>query len=178
MMESMVFEMKDEAKVAFKASALYFLVMVLSYIYTQNYVLIHAQWAKYNVGARVRILVSSIPRNVLLLYRKYKRRHYSNVQDVNSHSRGYHSDGYAPGIGLAKVRITKNTNAMKTPAASYHSDYDSSSGREDFDVGLSLRDRSHRGVSPGGGGSGMNSNTGLGFGSSAWDAMIDKTKKR
>jgi len=45
---NMEYELKSEAKVAFKAAALYFLCAVLSYIYVQNHVLI---WQKYRAFA-------------------------------------------------------------------------------------------------------------------------------
>lgn len=87
MMESMhmVFEMKKEAKVAFKASALYFLIMILSYVYTQNHVLIHAHYQRmnFNLVGRLKGAIIMIPRHVLLLLRKYRRRNYhSNIDEV------------------------------------------------------------------------------------------------
>jgi hypothetical protein len=191
MMESMIFEMKDEAKVAFKACALYFLIMVLSFIYSQNHVLVHANLQRMSLGNRVRNLVHGLPRNFILLIRRYRRRHYNHVQEVNAHSHGHgHGHGHAPGIGLAKVRITKNANTMNANAmaASNHSDYDSSSGREDFDMGLSMRERPHSrtrrmavadGIDRSNITSNSNNNIGssTGIASSAWDAMVDKTKK-
>ena len=176
MLEDMTFEMKSEAKVAFKAAALYFLIMVFSIIYTNNHVLIHSNLHSMHLWTRFKSLVYSLPRNLALLIRKYRRRHYSNVQEVNS----AHDNMQVPGIGLARVRISNRTIPRSTPqrrgpspaSSSIHTsdDYDSSSGRED--LGLSMRERPRRfdGNEQG--------NSGMGFASSAWESMIvDKTKK-
>ncbi len=181
MLESMTFEMKSEAKVAFKASALYFLIMVLSYIYTQNHVMFHASVQKMNLGMKVRNAVYSVPRNLILWIRKYRRRNYHNVQEAFPHSK-MHSEGYAPGIGLAKVQIPQKMNAnsmnmSSTVASGSIPDYDSSSGQEDYDVGLSMRERSLTRTQKNSTGVGGNNATASSGMASAWDAIVDKTKK-
>jgi len=173
MMESMgmIFEMKSEAKVAFKTSALYFLVMTLAIIYTHNHVLIHANYQKINLWGKVKVVWSMVPRYLILLLRKYRRRHYNHVHDV--HVRGPGVGG--PGLGLAKVNINamsrSKNNIIVMPAGETGSPddgYDSSLE----DLGLSMRERS----SDGGGGSG--DGTGEGFTSAVLKTIMSKSKKK
>lgn len=82
------FEMKSEAKVAFKAAALYFLFMVFSFIYTQNHILIGAKILAYRNGkgvlGKIVILIGSIGHVINLIYNQYRRRHYRNVQEAKA----------------------------------------------------------------------------------------------
>ena len=183
-MESMgmVFEMKSEAKVAFKTAALYFLIMVLSIVYSHNHVLIHANCHKWNVWGRMRdVNMAHLRRYFALVVRRYRRRQYSHVQEVNgmigSGGGGVPGgNGNVPGIGLAKVDInamnmnmnTHSHSSQKQPAniAISMGDYDSDSGLEE--VGLSMREGSRR----------TKDHEEQGFASFAWTAIMDKAKKR
>ena len=196
MMESMgmVFEMKSEAKVAFKTAALYFLIMILSIVYTQNHVLIHANYQKMHVWGTIKALVSMTPRYIALLVRKYRRRNYKHVQDVGTGA-GVGAGG--PGLGLAKVNINamnmnmnRNKSMSRNASGSVsgpgggrslsgthlHSSSlaipggNDSSHEEDYDsgledLGLSMRERSKDGDN-------------LGFASSALKMIMSKSKKK
>jgi len=194
MMESMgmVFEMKSEAKVAFKTSALYFLIMILSIVYSHNHVLIHANYQKMHVWGTIKAVVSMTPRYISLLMRKYRRRHYNRVQDVGT---GAGAGVGGPGLGLAKVNINAtNWNKSKSVSRSGQLHSSSIAGRsgnqlhsssiaipggnessheEDYDsgledLGLSMRERSVDGEN----------NNGLGFASSALKMIMSKSKKK
>jgi hypothetical protein len=196
MMKSMgmVFEMKSEAKVAFKTAALYFLIMILSIVYTQNHVLIHANYQKMHVWGTIKALVSMTPRYIALLVRKYRRRNYKHVQDVGTGA-GVGAGG--PGLGLAKVNINamnmnmnRNKSMSRNASGSVsgpgggrslsgthlHSSSlaipggNDSSHEEDYDsgleeLGLSMRERSKDGDN-------------LGFASSALKMIMSKSKKK
>jgi len=159
----MIFEMKSEAKVAFKASALYFLVMTLAIIYTQNHVLIHANYQKMNmnVWGKIKAGISMAPRYFLLVVRKYRRRHYNHVYDVGPGGPGTSGAG-GPGLGLAKVNINSRGRS-KNNRSKQEEDYDS--GLED--LGLGMRERSEDGGGTGGG-----------FASSLLKTIMSKSKKR
>lgn len=143
MMESMgmVFEMKKEAKVAFKASALYFLVMMLSIVYNQNHVLIHAKYARWNVSARIRSSLDAIRLHAVRLIRRYRRRHYSHVQEVHGLGSGRRS--VTPvGLGLAKLNINAiHRSRSQSRDTLVDQKDDSDSGLEELGLSMVQRPR-------------------------------------
>eukprot|EP00557_Chaetoceros_sp_GSL56_P009438 CAMPEP_0176489856 /NCGR_PEP_ID=MMETSP0200_2-20121128/7537_1 /TAXON_ID=947934 /ORGANISM="Chaetoceros sp., Strain GSL56" /LENGTH=198 /DNA_ID=CAMNT_0017887077 /DNA_START=576 /DNA_END=1172 /DNA_ORIENTATION=- len=145
MMESMgmVFEMKKEAKVAFKASALYFVVMVLSIVYNQNHVIIHAKYNRLIVLARIKNAIESFHLHAVRIVRKYRRRHYTNVQEVHGMSGGA-GRTIGPGLGLAKVNINAlSRSRSQSRDRLYHGD-DSDSGLEELGLSMLERSRTNR----------------------------------
>jgi hypothetical protein len=149
MMESMgmVFEMKKEAKVAFKASALYFVVMILSIVYNQNHVIIHAKYTRLNLFARFRNILDSFHLHAVRLIRKYRRRHYSHLHEVHHGlSGGVCITSVGPGLGLAKVNVylLSRSRSQSRDKLHHHGD-DSDPGLEELGLSMTERSRSKRG---------------------------------
>lgn len=149
MMESMgmVFEMKKEAKVAFKASALYFVVMILSIVYNQNHVLIHAKYTRLNLVSNIKNVISVSHLHLVRLIRKYRRRHYNHVQEVHGlSSSGAGRTVVGPGLGLAIVNVNNRGTRSRSQSRDtlYHED-DSDSGLEELGLSMTERSGSKRG---------------------------------
>lgn len=77
--ENIRFEMKKEAKTAFKTAALYFLTMILSIVYTQNHEYIRQNYRQWNLFGRLTQAIL-LRRYFSIIYNRYKRRYYSDLE--------------------------------------------------------------------------------------------------
>lgn len=77
--ENIRFEMKKEAKTAFKTAALYFLTMILSIVYTQNHEYIRQHYRQWNLVGRLAQAIL-LRRYFSIIYNRYKRRNYSDLE--------------------------------------------------------------------------------------------------
>lgn len=73
------FEMKKEAKTAFKTAALYFLTMILSIVYSQNHEYIRQHYRQWNLFGRLTQAIL-LRRYFSIIYNRYKRRNYSDLE--------------------------------------------------------------------------------------------------
>ena len=128
--EYIVYEMKSQAKTAFKTAALYFVIMVLSIVYTHNLDRVHLM---FGVGLKVYwtkvkylILGGGWRKFVMMVYNKYRRREYSNIPDRNSHFRSNVVAGSGGESGL--------NSRVITPIPSRNASFESV-------VGLSMREK-------------------------------------
>jgi hypothetical protein len=81
--ENIRFEMKKEAKTAFKTAALYFLTMILSIVYSQNHEYIRQHYRHWNLFGRLTQAIL-LRRYFSIVYNRYKRRNYSDLEGENA----------------------------------------------------------------------------------------------
>lgn len=117
------FEMKKEAKIAFKTAALYFLTMILSIVYSHNHEYIRQRYRQWNLVGRLTQAIL-LRRYFAIAYSRFKRRYYSDLDGGNNCFQGrmmrggkkvniYSYENDSVGLNLPnKTKINRTTRVI------------------------------------------------------------------
>lgn len=131
--EYIIYEMKSEAKTSFKAAALYFVVMVFSIIYTQNFDRVHIMFGLGCSLLWLKLKHLGCSGGLRHIYNNYRRRNYNDISDKKNYRGG--------GDNVAPNSLKRSSDVSHSRGGGAGSNEISRNSSFDSTIGLSMRDR-------------------------------------